>query len=505
MIRKLAISLVLVLIAALGVLAVMPSFASTPDSWTTKAPLPRSIEGSQQAAVLNGRIYIVMSDGSLYAYDPNADAWTKQTTVPLPGNATLDLFGLAACNNKLYIIGDATTSNGQLLYVNEAYDPVTDTCESKMPLSVINGNWQSEVVDGKIYIIGGIDTFIGTIHVLQTNEVYDPANDSWSQAAPVPSPISGYASAVWDNRIYIIGGFDACEYGGMSPAVYSCVNLVQIFDPSTNQWGQGTPMPIAMMSMAAAATTGIYAPQRIYVVGGWENFSFLNYTQIYDPQTGNWSNGSSIRTATRDLCLENVNDKLYAFGGQNSSFAYLTTNLEYTPTGLPKPIASPSPALTSSPSPTTSTIQIENGNGETINLTIAGNVTSSQMSNADFSINHLTNATTLSFTVTGDNGTAGFSNVTIPMSAVPQGGTPVIYIDGQPAPNQGYTQDTNNYYVWYTTHFSTHQVSIVFTTTPNGTPSPTVPELPIWLIPSIFLVAFPLAAILKKRKGQSYE
>jgi hypothetical protein len=28
--------------------------------------------------------------------------------------------------------------------------------------------------------------------------------------------------------------------------------------------------------------------------------------------------------------------------------------------------------------------------------------------------------------------------------------------------NQGYTQDGNNYYVWYTTHFSTHEVSIVF-------------------------------------------
>jgi hypothetical protein len=45
---------------------------------------------------------------------------------------------------------------------------------------------------------------------------------------------------------------------------------------------------------------------------------------------------------------------------------------------------------------------------------------------------------------------------------VPYGAIPTIYIDSQPVQNQGYTQDTYNYYVWYTTHFSTHQVTIQF-------------------------------------------
>jgi vacuolar-type H+-ATPase subunit I/STV1 len=42
------------------------------------------------------------------------------------------------------------------------------------------------------------------------------------------------------------------------------------------------------------------------------------------------------------------------------------------------------------------------------------------------------------------------------------------------AQNQGYTQDADNYYVWYTTHFSTHQIKIMFTsTTPTLTPAGT--------------------------------
>jgi hypothetical protein len=94
------------------------------------------------------------------------------------------------------------------------------------------------------------------------------------------------------------------------------------------------------------------------------------------------------------------------------------------------------------------------------------------MSSVTIATNQSASTTTVSFTVTGESGTTGFGNITIPISAVTYGTTPTIYIDGQPASNQGYTQDSNNYYVWYTTHFSTHQVSIVFTTA-SPSPSPT--------------------------------
>jgi hypothetical protein len=93
----------------------------------------------------------------------------------------------------------------------------------------------------------------------------------------------------------------------------------------------------------------------------------------------------------------------------------------------------------------------------------------------------------VSFTLNGESGTTGFGNITIPKSAVPYGTTPTLYIDGQPAQDQGYTQDANNYYVWYTTQFSTHEVSIVFTTT-FPSPSPTVSKFPVQLL-GITLVA----------------
>jgi hypothetical protein len=97
-----------------------------------------------------------------------------------------------------------------------------------------------------------------------------------------------------------------------------------------------------------------------------------------------------------------------------------------------------------------------------VDLSISGNVTGSQMSNVTMETNQSAASTTMSFIVTGESGTTGFSNITIPKISIPYGTTPTIYIDNQPAQNQGYTQDSNNYYVWYTTHFSTHQVTIQF-------------------------------------------
>jgi hypothetical protein len=96
--------------------------------------------------------------------------------------------------------------------------------------------------------------------------------------------------------------------------------------------------------------------------------------------------------------------------------------------------------------------------------------------------------------------------VTIPKSAVVFGTIPTIYIDNQPALTQGYTQDSSNFYVWYTTHFSTHEVSIVFTAT-SPSPSPTIPELPSTVIVSVSLalaVSVAVVLVLTKSKTKTH-
>ncbi len=91
--------------------------------------------------------------------------------------------------------------------------------------------------------------------------------------------------------------------------------------------------------------------------------------------------------------------------------------------------------------------------------------------------------------------------MTIPKIAIPYGANPVVYIDGQKAQDQGYSQNDNNYYVWYTTKFSTHQMAIQFALSPL--PQGVSSELVIFaIIPvaAIILVITVLAIKRSRRK-----
>jgi len=125
---------------------------------------------------------------------------------------------------------------------------------------------------------------------------------------------------------------------------------------------------------------------------------------------------------------------------------------------------------------TATTIMATTSSGASISLVISGNVTSSQISDAIIATNQDANTTTLSFILTGQSGDTGFSEITIPESIIVYGTTPAVFIDDQLAQDQGYSEDGNNFTVWYTTQFlSTHQIKIVFATITSTTVTPTKP------------------------------
>jgi YVTN family beta-propeller protein len=204
-------------------------------------------------------------------------------------------------------------------------------------------------------------------------------------------------------------------------------------------------------------------------------------------QTVSFTNVQAPHTITATFALtSNPTPTPNSGGGGNSA-----TTSTYTST--PSPTATPSPTPSSTLSPTTVTATTDTG--ATVELAISGNINSSQMSN--IRISTTPSGSTVSFTLTGESGTTGFSNVTIPKSEIAYGTTPTLHVDGQPAPDQGYTQDANNYYVWYTTHFSTHQITIVFTSTSfSGLP----PEATYGIVAAVAIVAIVVVIVLKQHR-----
>lgn len=303
------------------------------NSWL---PRPSMLESAGRAVAVDGKIYAI--GAVVQEYDPVALTWIKKASMPNPAGG-----GIAAYQNKIYIIGGS---------YNEMYDIATDTWASKTAMPIARTGIQANVVGGKIYVIGGMpDTESGTI--TDVNEVYDIATDTWVTKEPIPTPVYLYASAVVDNKIYIIGG------SAQPPNVV--LDLVQIYDPQNDSWTTGTSMPTAVRYASAAATTGLFAPKKIYVIGGLQSGNGLDLNQVYDPQTDSWTTGTSMPTARYDLGLAVVNDTIYAMGGVLlPPYAFpkepLTTNEVYLPLGYEGPLPpywqppiSPSPSPTASP------------------------------------------------------------------------------------------------------------------------------------------------------------
>ena len=181
-----------------------PSTKATQEesSWTSLAPMPTA-RGGLGVAVANGKIYAIggLSDdlpvNNNEEYDPVTNQWTEKMPTPTARSG----FAIAVYNNKIYVIG-GTVGNG---YVgnNEVYDPATNTWETKASMPTPRSDLTANVVNDKIYLVGGKKYSSTSPYFTETNvnEVYDPANDTWTTKTPIPTAVYGYASAVINGKI----------------------------------------------------------------------------------------------------------------------------------------------------------------------------------------------------------------------------------------------------------------------------------------------------------------
>jgi len=350
-----ALMLVLVLLTASCTVATAPvgvSADAVEDSWVSRAPMQEARSGLGVAAV-NGKIYAIGGSnssgfmpsipgsavlgnrdiggyvGTNEEYDPATDTWALKTSMP----TSRIVFATAVYQNKIYCIGGKTGSG--YTKVNEVYDPATDTWETKASMPNASDWLMANVVNDKIYVMD----YSGT------NYVYDPTANSWNTKTPVPAEaFFGYASAVFDSKIYVIGGLSQDQN----------YNVNQIYDTETDTWSYGASPPSSVGGGAAAATTGVLAPKRIYVIGvalvleeGAPQYS----NRVYNPKTDTWATATDLPTDRYNFGIAVVNDTIYVIGGHTYSiplgnYAPSAVNEQYTPIGYGTPdLDSQSPLL----------------------------------------------------------------------------------------------------------------------------------------------------------------
>jgi N-acetylneuraminic acid mutarotase len=182
-----------------------------------------------------------------------------------------------------------------------------------LPTSVFSQQWQFKasmptarkgmavaVLDNKIWVIGGRFTSHAALNVV---EVYDPSTNSWDTQVPGLNTARENATAqVWNGMIYVFGGKDN----------HLIISSVERFNPTTNSWEDVSNMPTQRYGIAS-----ILVDSSIWIIGGTDiNGSNYNSIEIFNLQNNNWSNlPASMNIARGDPMAVMINDNIHVFGG----------------------------------------------------------------------------------------------------------------------------------------------------------------------------------------------
>lgn len=276
--------------------------------------------------------YVVTVRNGLWESETSEEVVVTPTSAPLPPSAPIGLVATQEgtsvsltwepplSEGSSPITGYNLYRNGSVLAELDATtshvdDAVVTGCTYTYQVSALNDVGESllsnevvivveEVVDVGIYAVGGrIDdlTYTGAIEYLGPNQTGEM---TWSSYSSMDDARYGVCAAAHSGRVFVFGG----GYAYSSEVL----DRVDVYDPVTDIWTLGSPMP-ENRTFAAAVTVG----DMIYVIGGWNGTAALNRTDVYDPRQDTWIVGPDMSYARSRLAAVAVGDAVYAIGGNS--------------------------------------------------------------------------------------------------------------------------------------------------------------------------------------------
>lgn len=228
--------------------------------------------------------------------------WATSATV---GPSARYRHGAVTDGTFVYVFGGGD-STGAVFSDLWRWNPATDTWTQLASMPTGKQNIQGAYWSGKIYVPGGYN---GTAHLTE-NAIYDIASNMWTTGAPLPAAQTG-TNVAFNNKIYNFGG---------NPGPQATVT---IYDIASNTWSSGASMPVAT-TYGRAAASGPFA----YYVGGIAAAT-TNAVFRYDFAANTWATMAPLQTArtSTELMVSPDGSRLFAVNGGDATFF----------TGVPQP------------------------------------------------------------------------------------------------------------------------------------------------------------------------
>jgi len=214
------------------------------------------------------------------AYDIESGVWQKKAPMPTPR----DHHKSTVIDGKIYVVGGSQTSIKATVGANEVYNPITDKWEVLEPLPTIRGALGVTSLNGTIFAFGGLAEENVS---LDTVEQFIP-NQGWIEHPSMPTAAHGLGTITVSEKIYLIGGVSdhglipinvsyydpnvIPEFNSAVPIAYGIEEMI---------WESNMPLPTLRAEFAFTTYD-----DKIYLIGGFDKTeSALDVVEVYDTKT----------------------------------------------------------------------------------------------------------------------------------------------------------------------------------------------------------------------------
>jgi N-acetylneuraminic acid mutarotase len=165
---------------------------------------------------------------------------------------------------------------------------------------------QSVVYNGKMYVVGGSGP---SFDALRTVRIYNFSTDLWSLGVAMAKDRTDFSSGFVGSKFYVFGGTWDFENG--SPAT-----TYTFFDFTLNVWGSES---LFRRGIGAFGSSAVVFNNRIYISGGWRAAQESDTSSTFvrfDPSTSAFLTLSPLPTTLFNHTTFVFNNKIYVFGGR---------------------------------------------------------------------------------------------------------------------------------------------------------------------------------------------
>lgn len=317
------------LMTAAGAAALIPSTAEAQRGphWSRRAPMPWAIQEIYAAAWDEAIITaggLALTPEGLHISDRTAvfgaadNQWDEGPRLPEPRHHPM----IVVADDRAFALGGYRRSErGDWTSTTDVW-MLDDEWRTVGTMPAPQAETVGVAYDGRIHLIGGRtprgsgDGGWNDQIDIETHRVFDPAENRWEEAAPLPMARNSAAACYLDGAIWVAGG-RTVENGG--------TGRLDRYDPAADRWDTLAPIPASPTTGRQAGgglAMGVTRGRLVAFGGEWfgrdnsaRDGGVFSETWIYHPTQDVWSLGPAMPTPRHGLAAVTFGPEIYAIGG----------------------------------------------------------------------------------------------------------------------------------------------------------------------------------------------